>query len=82
MLKAPHSQNILTSFFSASYICTTGMIGTTLTVTNDYQLFTTGVAGSGAASNAEIYSIVDCVEDLWQHMFPVIREWDETRRVL
>ena len=66
--------------FTASYTCTTGMIGTTLT--NDYQLFTTGVAGSGAASNAEIYSIVDCVEDLWQHMFPVIRERDETRRVL
>ncbi len=39
------------------------------------------LAGKSAEENAEIYSIVDCVEDLWNHIATLFRVPDEARKV-
>ncbi len=40
-----------------------------------------GLAGKNAEENAEIYSMVDCVEDLWQHIAALFRVQDEAKKV-
>lgn len=44
-------------------------------------MYTAGLAGGTAEENADIDSIVDCVEDVWHQIIPVFREQDEERKV-
>ncbi len=39
------------------------------------------LAGKTPEENAEIYSMVDCIEDLWQHIAAMFREQDEAIKV-
>ena len=42
----------------------------------------TGLAGDSPLENAELFSLVECVEDLWLKIFTFFWEKDETRKVL
>ena len=40
-----------------------------------------GLAGTTPTENAELFSLVECVEDLWLNIISFFREKDETRKV-
>ena len=42
----------------------------------------TGLAGASPLENAELFSLVECVEDLWLKIFAFFWEKDEARKVL
>lgn len=42
----------------------------------------TGLAGANPLENAELFSLVECVEDLWLKISAFFWEKDETRKVL
>lgn len=43
--------------------------------------FLAGLAGSSDLENAEIFSVVDVVEDLWTRIFSFFWEKDEVKKV-
>ena len=42
----------------------------------------TGLAGDSPLENAELFSLVECVEDLWLKISAFFWEKEETRKVL
>ena len=41
-----------------------------------------GLAGSGDFENAEVFALVDVVEDMWMKMIHIFIEKDEKRKVM
>lgn len=45
------------------------------------KCYTPGLAGANPLENAELFSLVECVEDLWLKIFNFFWEKDEARKV-